>query len=338
MIILDGSHGEGGGQILRSALALSAVTETPFRIENIRANRRRPGLMRQHVVAVEAAATISGAQVSGAELHSKTLEFHPQLVRGGLFRFDIGSAGSATLVLQTILPALMGASQNSRVHIEGGTHNPMAPPFDSFASSFLPLIQRMGPLIEPRLARHGFYPAGGGLIEVSVRPSDGLMPLRLEERGAVQRVIARAIVQNLPRHIADREIAIAKELLTFEDVEEEIVEVEGHGPGNGFLVEIISENVSEVFSAVGSRGVRAEAVAASAVKEANAYLKSGAPVGEHLADQLLLPIAMARAGSFVTQMISSHFRTNIDIINHFLPAHFEILEEGRMRHRVVLQP
>jgi RNA 3'-terminal phosphate cyclase (ATP) len=176
-IRIDGSFGEGGGQILRSSLSLSLVTGKPFRIENIRANREKPGVLRQHLTAVQAAAEVGSAEVEGASLGSKALTFVPGKIRSGEFRFAIGTAGSGTLVLQTILPALITAAGPSRIEIEGGTHNPAAPPFDFLQRSFIPLIERMGPKVKLELQRYGFYPAGGGRFVVEITPCEVLKPI-----------------------------------------------------------------------------------------------------------------------------------------------------------------
>ena len=205
-ITIDGSEGEGGGQILRTALALSLVTGRPFRIDGIRAGRRKPGLMRQHLTAVQGAAQVSGARVSGGDLGSRTLSFEPSQVRGGEYRLAVGTAGSATLVLQTVLPALLLAREPSRLTLEGGTHNPYAPPFDFLARTFLPILRRMGASIDVRLEMHGFYPAGGGRFAVAIEPCAALGRLSLLERGAT-RVTARAIVASLPETIAKRELS-----------------------------------------------------------------------------------------------------------------------------------
>src|SRR2546428_9297761 len=160
MITIDGSFGEGGGQILRTALSLSLATGTPFRIENIRAGRKKAGLLRQHLTAVLAAAEIGAAEIEGATLGSTMLTFTPKSVRAGEYRFAVGTAGSGTLVFQTILPALLRASAATRVTIEGGTHNSAAPPFDFLDRTFLPLIRKMGATVSLKLERYGFYPAG----------------------------------------------------------------------------------------------------------------------------------------------------------------------------------
>jgi len=194
MLTIDGSMGEGGGQVVRSSLALSLVTGTPFRIDKVRAGRKRPGLMRQHLTAVQAAAAVGGARVTGAEIGAQCFTFEPGAVQAGEHRFAVGTAGSATLVLQTVLPALLVAGGPSRLTLEGGTHNPMAPPFDFIAEAFLPLIARMGARCTATLERPGFYPAGGGRFTVEVTPvAEELIPFALLERGEVKRREARAL-------------------------------------------------------------------------------------------------------------------------------------------------
>ena len=211
-ITIDGSEGEGGGQILRTALALSLVTGRPFRIDGIRAGRKKPGLMRQHLTAVHAATAVSGARVSGADLGSRALSFEPGQVRGGDYRLAVGTAGSATLVLQTVLPALLFAREPSRLTLEGGTHNPIAPPFDFLARTFLPILRRMGASVDARLETYGFYPAGGGRFTVAIEPCTTLGRLSLLERGDT-RVHARALVASLSENIAKRELSIVRERL-----------------------------------------------------------------------------------------------------------------------------
>jgi RNA 3'-terminal phosphate cyclase (ATP) len=318
MITIDGTMGEGGGQVLRTSLALSLVTGTPFRIENIRAGRGKPGLLRQHLTAVKAAAAIGQAEVEGAELGSRRLTFRPTTVRPGDYTFSVGTAGSASLVLQTVLPPLLTASGPSTLALEGGTHNPLAPPFDFIASAFLPLLRRMGATVDAHLERPGFYPAGGGRFVVTIEPARALSALELLARGDVRRTRARAIVANLPRHIADRELHVVQRRLGWDASCLEVVAVDdARGPGNVVMLDIESEHVTEVFTGFGERNVRAEAVAERAADAARRYLAAGVPVGRQLADQLLVPLALARGGAFRTLALTRHTTTNIEVIQHF---------------------
>lgn len=341
LIRIDGSSGEGGGQILRSSLGLSLATGKAFRIENVRAKRERPGLLRQHLTAVLAAAEIGGAEVEGASLGSRTLTFVPGSVRPGEHRFVIGTAGSGTLVFQTILPALMTASAASRITIEGGTHNLAAPPFDFLQRCFLPVINRLGPKVTVNLERHGFYPAGGGCFTAVIEPCEQLSPIDLTERGEITRRSAKAIVANLPCAIAQREIDRVASLLNWKKEPMEIVEAKNSvGPGNIVLIEVASSTgVTEQFCGFGRLGASAERVAAEAVKQARAYLVSNAAVAEHLADQLLLPLALAGGGVFTAEKVNRHARTNMDIISSFLPINFTTCRESeRIRVEVTSRP
>jgi RNA 3'-terminal phosphate cyclase (ATP) len=236
MITIDGSQGEGGGQILRTSLALSLITGQPFRMERVRARRQKPGLLKQHLTAVEAAKTVGCAEVTGAALGSQTLEFTPGPVTPGNYRFAVGAAGSATLVLQTVLPALLTASGLSTLTLEGGTHNPMAPPFDFLEKSFMPLIHRMGPSVELKLRRPGFYPAGGGRFHARVEPVKKLSRLDLLERGPIRSRQARVLVSKLPEHVAERELTVVRDELKWR-ADECGVEAVPYpvGPGNAVV-------------------------------------------------------------------------------------------------------
>jgi RNA 3'-terminal phosphate cyclase (ATP) len=338
LISIDGSQGEGGGQILRSALALSLATGKPFRIERVRAGRDKPGLMRQHLTCVTAACEISDAEAEGDSIGSQTLTFAPGRVKAGAYRFAVGTAGSATLVLQTVLPALMLAEGESVLSLEGGTHNPWAPPFDFLQKSFLPLLGRMGPQVEARLVRPGFYPAGGGAFEVKIRPVPKLAPLSLIERGPFVRRLARACVANLPTSIAKRElVALAKALGLGRD-EQCVEEAQGSvGPGNVVMVELESKALVEVVTGFGERGVSAERVAANVAAEARELMASPAPVGRHLADQLLLPCGLCGEGRFRTVAITRHTTTNIDVVTRFLPVRFDITRIEKDCHEITVQ-
>ncbi|HKE17753.1 MAG TPA: RNA 3'-terminal phosphate cyclase [Kofleriaceae bacterium] len=324
MLRIDGSAGEGGGQVLRTSLSLSALTGQPFRMVNVRARRRRPGLLRQHLTALEAAAAIAGASVEGAAIGSGEVVFRPGSVQPGHHAFSVGTAGSATLVLQTVLPPLLVAAAPSTLALEGGTHNPMAPSFDFLERVFLPLVRRMGARVDVSLDAHGFYPAGGGRFRATVVPCAALAPMELVERGEVRGRRARAVVSALPRAIAERELRVVGELLGWDESCLVAETVTSRGPGNAVAIEIESERVTEVFTGFGERGVRAEVVAGRAAAEALEYLASGAPVGHHLADQLLLPLAVAGGGAFRSLQPSLHARTQAEIIRLFLGVETEM--------------
>lgn len=319
MLSIDGSMGEGGGQILRTALALSLVLGRPCKIINLRARRRRPGLRRQHLVCVRAAAEIGNARLEGADLGSQELSFVPSDIRAGDYSFDIGTAGSTTLVLQTLLPVLLTAKAPSTLTLKGGTHNPLAPPFEFLDKVFLPLINQMGPAVEARLERPGYYPQGGGEIQVEIRPSPALQPLHVLERGPLCACRATATIAGLPRHIAERELDVVQRILQWPDeslsIREEPAEM---GPGNVLTLEMESQHITELWTGFGRRGIRAETVAAGAAKAARRYLQAGVPVGEHLADQLILPLALAGQGSFSTLPPTSHTTTNWQVVQKFL--------------------
>lgn len=319
MITIDGSIGEGGGQVLRSALALSVCTQQAFRIDRIRAGRPKPGLMRQHLTAVNAAAAICGGRVQGAAVGSQSLTFEPGTIIPGEYTFSIGSAGSATLVLQTVLPPLLCAASRSSITLEGGTHNPFAPPFDFLEHAFLPLINRMGPNVHSTMERAGFYPAGGGRFVVTIDPAPSLRPLHLRERGEHRQRLACASVAGLPGEIAKRELAVIEKSLGWTGQQLQIRQwPSAWGPGNILTLHIASEHVTEVITGFGIKGVLAESLASETAGQARKYLAEVAPVGQYLADQLMLPIALAAEGSFVTCELSRHASTNADIIAKFL--------------------
>jgi len=339
-IEIDGAMGEGGGQVLRSSLSLSAVTGRPVRIRRIRANRAKPGLMRQHLTAVLAAARASNAEVVGAAVGSTELMFTPgarvadDAAAAPLhLELSVGTAGSTTLVLQTLLPILLTSRAAAFVRIEGGTHNPMAPPFDFLVRSFLPLVARMGRAVDARLVRHGFYPAGGGVLEVRVpaKPTGALLePIEILERGGDGARRARALLVNLPRSIGEREVKVVCDRLRWRAEWCEVAVLgDTPGVGNVLHLELESEAVTEVITAFGERGVTAEKVAEGAVSEAKRYLAAGVPVGEHLADQLLLPMALAGGVAFRAATLSRHATTNIDVIRAFLDVPIEVGADDR---------
>ncbi len=334
-LTIDGSRGEGGGQILRTALSLSMITGLPFRIEKIRAGRKKPGLLRQHMTCVEASKRISSATVQGAEIGATALTFTPGPIQGGTYSFAIGSAGSTTLVFQTILPALLRAAEPSMVTLSGGTHNPMAPTFDYLERAFLPQLARMGASVEAKLHRHGFAPAGGGRWHARIRPGP-LTPVTLDDAGPPSGRCVIADVANLPFEIAERECAVALGLLGWPSELATPRTIKADGPGNVLAIEIGHANVTELFTGFGARTMSAEALAGNAVREARTYLAAKVPVGPHLADQLLLPLALAGGGAFVTQEPTAHTRTNIEIIQFFLPVTFSMNELAPGRWRIAV--
>ncbi len=335
MITIDGSAGEGGGQVLRTALSLSMVTRKPFRIENIRAKRPRPGLLRQHLTCVLAAEKICDATVTGAELGSTAVAFVPGAITGGAYQFAIGTAGSTTLVFQTILPALLRASVPSQILLSGGTHNPFAPTFDYLDRVFCPLLWRMGASVSLSLRKPGFFPAGGGVWEAKIAPSQ-LVPLVIEEAGKRVSQTVRAHVATLPFSIAQREVSTALTLLNWPEECGQARTVKADGHGNVVMVEVAHVHVTEQFTGFGETRVSAEEVAARVVDEVRDYLAAGVPVGPHLADQMLLPMALAGGGSFVTMALTEHARTNMDVVGKFLPVAFTVepLDGKRWRVRV----
>lgn len=333
MIELDGSTGEGGGQILRSALSLSMITGQAFRIRQIRTNRPKPGLMRQHLVAVQAAAAVCGGHTTGAELRSQELSFTPGSIVGGDYEFAIGGAGSSTLVLQTLIPALLTATAPSTVRISGGTHNPMAPPAQFLQRAFCPLLEKMGARVAIDLIRSGFYPAGGGVLAATVAPWTARRPLTLTERGVRTGGYAESIIAGVAAHVAERELeCIGAGMGWHGEQLKTCVLHDNQGPGNIVFITLEHEHLTEVFAAFGEKMVRADVVARSLLKEVRRYTVSQGAVGEHLADQLMLPMALAGGGAFTAVTLSSHARTNADIISRFLPVKFAFDEiEGAVR-------
>jgi RNA 3'-terminal phosphate cyclase (ATP) len=318
VIEIDGSRGEGGGQILRSALSLAVCTGQAFRMIHIRAGRERPGLLRQHLTAVKAAATIADAEVEGAEVGSATVVFRPRTVRPGEYSFPIGTAGSCTLVLQTVLPPLLTAIEPSLIRISGGTHNKAAPPVEFLGRTFLPLINRMGPTAVLRVERVGFYPRGGGLIEVQIIPTPRLRPISLLERGAQRSHYAECFLSGIAKHVADRELAVIARRLNWTEEQLKIRGLSSElGPGNTLSLTLEYEHLTEVFTGFGEPGRSAESVAEQAAREVREYLAHSSPVGPYLADQLLLPLVLGGVTAFRTCAPTPHFESNCEVIEAF---------------------
>jgi RNA 3'-terminal phosphate cyclase (ATP) len=317
MIEIDGSA--GGGQLLRTALSLSLCTGIGFTMQQIRAKRSRPGLMRQHLTAVNAAARIGNACTHGAELGATTLRFEPGVVVAGDYAFATGSAGSATLVLQTVLPPLWRCDAPSRLRLEGGTHNPLAPSADFIADTYLPALAKIGIDASIELERPGFFPAGGGIVHATVSPAPALRHAAFIERGQLLSIDALAMLSGLAASIGERELQTLAKRLQLNAEALHLHEVRPSiGPGNALLLRVRHEHHAETFTGHGERGMSAEKVATRLAGEVKTYLRSGACVGQHLSDQLLLPMALAGGGIFITHGISEHLQSNARLIEKFL--------------------
>ncbi len=328
---IDGSQGEGGGQVVRTAIALSAITGKPLVLEFIRAGRKKPGIMRQHLTSIQAAAQICHAKTVGVELGAEDIEFIPGEIEGGDYNFKIGSAGSTSLVAQAIMPILAMASEPSNVTISGGTHNLWAPTYDFIDQSFLPLFRQMGARVQGEITMHGFFPAGGGEIKLEIKPLKKSMRLDLCERGEALKNHAVVLLSHLKHAIGERELERLNKNLDFKSENCEILHVKSPGPGNAVTIFAEFENVTGVFVSLGQHGVRAEAVAATAGEEVRDYLANDAAVCTHLADQLLLPMALMGGGSFTTTDISEHTRTNAEIIKKFLDVSITWTQQKRKK-------
>lgn len=342
-ISLDGSTGEGGGQVLRSALTLSMITGQTFEIKNIRSKRSKPGLLHQHLTAVRAARTICGGGVTGDELGSSEIIFAPGPIENRDFQFDVGSAGSATLIAQTLIPALMLGTKPSSIEIVGGTHNRAAPPFDYLQRVYLPLVARLGPKFKSELHSWGFYPRGGGKISIEIEPSETLLPLSLDAFDERPQPRVLAVVSQLPLAIAEREAEYIRRQAGWRSKQCEVLKVDNSpGPGNVVMIELKGKNMTELFTGFGQIGIPAEKVAAHAWSEARQYLIDQVPVGEHLGDQLLLPLALAAVQgsscSFTTGPLSGHSHTHIDVIRRFLPVQIQVKPQSANAFQVVLSP
>lgn len=287
---------------------------------------------------MQAAAEVSGAEVIGDQIGSTELSFIPGKVRAGKYSFSVGSAGSTSLVFQTILPALALADGPSTVELHGGTHNPLAPPFDFLVRTLFPLIKRMGPRIEGTLHRPGYYPAGGGHAVYNVQPVATLLPITLMERGEIRGREISASVAVLPREIGSREVTTIAEALSWDPSCARVQQIENSiGPGNVIIVVVESANVTEVFSGFGEKGVAAEEIALGVAREVQSYLDADVPVGQHLADQLLLWLALAGGGSFRTLKPTDHTRTHCDVIRKFLDIRITLHEDAGAWHVRVAQ-
>lgn len=342
MVEIDGGYGEGGGQILRTALSLSCLFKTPFRIFDIRKGRKKPGLMPQHLTCVRAAQLLSDAEIIGDHTGSTELLFSPKEVKGGDFFFDIGTAGSTMLVLQTIIPSLIFSKEKTTLILKGGTHVPYSPSFNYITGIFAPFLKRLGIEIQLTIESYGFYPKGGGKIRAEISPAEGIKPLSALEQGRILGLKGYSGVGNLPLSIAERQrnAMLRKIYSRIEDLEcpvdIEIVNALTPGAGTFAYLQSESENSIAGFTALGERGKRAEVVGEEAAMEFIQYYSTDAALDPHIPDQIVLYLSMCKEKStFTTSCITGHLMTNLWVIGLFHEFHYsiegEIGKPGRVK-------
>lgn len=333
MLHIEGTLGEGGGQVLRTSLTLAMLTGQPVHLTHIRARRPRPGLQAQHLTAVAAAATICGAEVTGTALGSQEITFVPGPIRPGRYRFDIGTAGSTSLVLQTIflpLALVSDASSTSEITLIGGTHVPWSPCTHYLTLHWLPLLHRLGFDAEIELLLAGFYPEGNGQVRALIRPTDRIVPLRLPERGALRGIRGISAVANLDMSIAERQRdrALSRLRGRHGKIEIELLDLPARNKGTFLLLLAEFKHSTACYASLGAIGKRAEQVADEACLWLEKFLAGAGTVDEYLADQLLLPLAYAEGESlFRTARITEHLRTNAEVIQAFGAAEIAIEKE-----------
>jgi RNA 3'-phosphate cyclase len=327
MIHIDGSQGEGGGQVLRSSLSLSLMTQKDLEITNVRAGRSKPGLRAQHLKAVEAAAVIGRAQVSGAGLGSTALTFRPTEIHPGRYQFDIGTAGATTLVLQTIFMPLAMAGTKSTVTITGGTHVRWSPSYHYLELHWLPFMRRIGCQIDLNMELAGYYPQGGGRVSATIYPCEKINPLELTDRGKLKQIRGLSAISNLPRHIAKRQreqvLRRIGDRYYLSDIR--LNELDSRFKGTMLLLLAEFERSQVCYFSLGELGKPAERVADEAVEELEEFLSSDGAIDQYLADQMLLPLAFASGPSRLhTSKVTQHLLTNAQVLRSFLPVQIDI--------------
>jgi RNA 3'-terminal phosphate cyclase (ATP) len=342
MIEIDGSYGEGGGQILRMSVALSAVTGKDVKISNIRAGRKKPGLAAQHLTGIRSVGEMCGAKVDGLEIGSQLVEFHPGALTGGKYRFDIGTAGSIALVFQACFIPALHAPTKSVLTVTGGTDVRWSPPIDYFQNVFLPLVEKMGVFAKVEKVKRGYYPKGGGKVVLHIEPRDKLVPLNLDKANGDLRIGGISHVSNLPSHIPERMAESAKkELVRLGrlDIELRTYGVEdSFGQGGAIVVWAKNGDAFLGGDSTAERGVRAEKVGETAGKQLSKEIRSGATLDVHLSDQILPYMAMADGeSSFLVRKVTNHTETNMWLIEQFFDVEFMKTEVDEL-HKIVVRP
>jgi RNA 3'-terminal phosphate cyclase (ATP) len=339
MLEIDGSYGEGGGQTLRTALSLSCLTNTPFRLYNIRKGRKKPGLMPQHLMCINALTLISNAKVKGNSKGSPEIVFEPSEVKAGDYVFDIGTAGSTSLLLQALLPPLIFENNPFSVTLKGGTHVPFSPSFHYISEIFLPVLNRIGVMVTATIKNYGFYPKGGGEITVNIEPAKNIQASRLLTRGDISTVKGISCIANLPLSIADRQRDAAVKMISQSGLTAEINTHTVSSPGTGTFIFLKPETDTchSGFSSLGERGKKAELVGEEAANEFLEYYKTPACLDHYLADQIILYLAVANGeSSFTTSRITDHLLTNLWVIDRFLRLKYTIAGKKGLAGRVDL--
>lgn len=344
---IDGSYGEGGGQILRTSLTIASLLGEPVRVENIRAGRKNPGLQPQHLTCARAAAQITRGKLNGAEPGSTALEFEPGRPRPGSYKFDVAevrsSAGSVNLILHTVLLPLVFSGGRSHLDIRGGTHVPFSPPFNHVRQVYLPLLHKLGIIARAEMQRAGYYPTGGGQISVVVEPTRQAHSWTVLDRGDLLAVTCVSGVSNVPGDVVqrqlDRAVSRVREAVPGVAIEEAQMVVPSQGQGTFVFIKAESDHCLAGFGALGERGKRAEQVADEAAVHFEQYIESQAALDRHLADQIILPMAFAEGTSeFTTVEITRHLLTNVWVIRQMLPeAEIEVQGQVGQPGRVIVQ-
>jgi RNA 3'-terminal phosphate cyclase (ATP) len=336
---IDGSFGEGGGQILRTALSLSCIKGLSFRLFNIRKGRRKPGLMPQHLTCIEAVTEVCRARVSGNQKNSTELTFHPGKINAGTYVFDIKTAGSISLVLQTLLPLLIHTDSPSQITIKGGTHVPFSPTYHYLSNVFIPVLSRIGIKAESSINTYGFYPKGGGETTFSISPAKNICSINMHTKGELVSLSGYSGVSRLPKSIAERQKNAIMGNLPFLTADVQVLDVSSPGEGTFVFLKGEYKHTLTGFSSLGKRGKPAETVGKEAAEEFLAFHKSQGCLDPHLSDQIVMYLCLSQEdSSFTTSRITQHLLTNLWVIEKFLNIQYEIEGDIHSEGKIQLKP